>query len=118
MGDVTPFQRKQSGPGGPNCRCGRKRHKAWVFPLIAGGFALLVAYSIRNTNQLPAAVQGVVSDSRDIGRKNSPPIVAYYPNCDAARAAGVAPLVAGEPGYRERLDADGDGVACEPYLGM
>lgn len=39
----------------------------------------------------------------------------YYPNCAAARAAGVAPLYLGQPGYRAPLDADGDGVACEPY---
>jgi hypothetical protein len=38
----------------------------------------------------------------------------YYPNCDAARAAGVAPIHRGEPGYREGLDADNDGIACEP----
>lgn len=40
---------------------------------------------------------------------------AYFPNCDAARAAGAAPIHIGEPGYRDKLDADGDGVACEPY---
>lgn len=38
---------------------------------------------------------------------------AHYDNCDEARAAGAAPLYAGEPGYRGDLDADGDGVACE-----
>ncbi|WP_026360492.1 thermonuclease family protein [Amycolatopsis nigrescens] len=37
----------------------------------------------------------------------------YYPNCAAARAAGVAPLHRGDPGYSRKLDADGDGVACE-----
>lgn len=37
----------------------------------------------------------------------------YYPNCAAARAAGAAPIYYGEPGYRGRLDRDGDGVACE-----
>ena len=37
----------------------------------------------------------------------------YYPNCKAARAAGVAPLHVGQPGYRSGLDGDGDGVACE-----
>jgi hypothetical protein len=41
------------------------------------------------------------------------PTSAYYANCDAARAAGAAPLYAGEPGYRSGLDRDGDGVACE-----
>jgi hypothetical protein len=41
--------------------------------------------------------------------------VSYFRNCDEARAAGVVPLRRGEPGYNRRLDADGDGVACEPY---
>jgi endonuclease YncB( thermonuclease family) len=36
----------------------------------------------------------------------------YYANCDAARAAGAAPLHRGEPGYRAALDGDHDGVAC------
>jgi len=39
----------------------------------------------------------------------------YYPNCAAARAAGTAPIYAGQPGYRPGLDADRDGIACEPY---
>ena len=38
---------------------------------------------------------------------------AYYKNCDAARAAGAAPIRKGEPGYRSALDRDGDGVACD-----
>jgi hypothetical protein len=40
----------------------------------------------------------------------------YYPNCTAARAANSAPMHVGQPGYRPELDADSDGVACEPYL--
>jgi hypothetical protein len=40
---------------------------------------------------------------------------AYYPSCAAARAAGVAPISIGRPGYREELDGDDDGIACEPY---
>jgi micrococcal nuclease len=36
-----------------------------------------------------------------------------YANCAAARAAGVAPLHRGQPGYASRLDRDGDGIACE-----
>lgn len=38
---------------------------------------------------------------------------AYYRSCAAARAAGVAPLHRGDPGYRSGLDRDGDGIACE-----
>ncbi len=37
----------------------------------------------------------------------------YFKNCSAARAAGAAPIYVGEPGYRGKLDRDGDGVACE-----
>jgi len=36
-----------------------------------------------------------------------------YASCAEARAAGSAPLRAGDPGYSRRLDRDGDGVACE-----
>ncbi|MBP2321440.1 hypothetical protein JOF56_001825 [Kibdelosporangium banguiense] len=41
------------------------------------------------------------------------PPAAYYKNCDAARAAGAAPLHRGDPGYRPALDRDKDGAACE-----
>ncbi|WP_018349112.1 excalibur calcium-binding domain-containing protein [Longispora albida] len=37
----------------------------------------------------------------------------YYANCDAVRAAGKAPLYRGQPGYRDALDRDKDGIACE-----
>ncbi len=39
----------------------------------------------------------------------------YFPNCAAAHEAGYYNIPAGSPGYRTRLDADGDGLACEPY---
>jgi hypothetical protein len=37
----------------------------------------------------------------------------YFDNCDAARAAGAAPVHLGDPGYGTHLDGDGDGTACE-----
>lgn len=37
----------------------------------------------------------------------------YYARCADARAAGAAPIRAGEPGYAAHLDRDRDGVACE-----
>lgn len=36
-----------------------------------------------------------------------------YPNCTAVREAGAAPLHRGDPGWQDKLDRDGDGVACE-----
>lgn len=37
----------------------------------------------------------------------------YFPNCKKAKEAGAAPLYRGDPGYREELDRDRDGIACE-----
>jgi hypothetical protein len=36
-----------------------------------------------------------------------------FAKCTAARAAGAAPVRAGDPGYSRKLDRDGDGVGCE-----
>lgn len=41
----------------------------------------------------------------------------YYANCSEARANGAESIREGEPGYREELDRDGDGIACEPWHG-
>lgn len=41
------------------------------------------------------------------------PVDVHYKNCAAARAAGAAPVYAGQPGYAPHLDRDGDGVGCE-----
>ncbi|MDV6267097.1 excalibur calcium-binding domain-containing protein [Rhodococcus globerulus] len=36
-----------------------------------------------------------------------------FSSCADAKAAGAAPLLKGDPGYRAEWDRDGDGVACE-----
>ncbi len=41
------------------------------------------------------------------------PAAVYFANCAAAKAAGAAPIRAGQAGYRAALDRDNDGVACE-----
>lgn len=41
------------------------------------------------------------------------PAEAVYANCTAAKAAGAAPILRGQPGYRSKLNRDNDGVACE-----
>jgi len=40
------------------------------------------------------------------------PVVSYE-NCAEAKAAGVAPILRGEPGYAPHLDRDKDGIACD-----
>jgi len=39
----------------------------------------------------------------------APSSSASYANCAAVRAAGAAPISAGQPGYSRKLDRDGDG---------
>lgn len=46
-----------------------------------------------------------------------PAVTVYFSGCNEVRAAGLAPLLRGEPGYRPEMDGDDDGIACEPYRG-
>jgi hypothetical protein len=38
-----------------------------------------------------------------------------YEDCEEARLAGAAPIPQGAPGYRQGLDPDKDGIACESH---
>lgn len=59
-----------------------------------------------------------IAVSAGLMRARAPRDGDYWRRCDAARAAGTAPIYRGEPGYRKGLDGDDDGIACEPYPGM
>lgn len=111
MRDLTPFNRRHRGFGGHS----NARRKRLGYPTFVACCALLAVLVVLNPEKMPASVQTLVAASHDLERERSPIAGAYYPNCDAARAAGVAPIYRGEPGYREPLDADDDGIACEPY---
>ncbi len=57
--------------------------------------------------------------SRSVDEPSTSTVVAsasavHYSGCNEVRAAGKAPLYAGDPGYSERMDGDLDGIACEP----
>jgi hypothetical protein len=62
---------------------------------------------------LPDAEMGV--SQRAAATPSAASAYVYFRNCREARAAGVAPIARGRPGYRSQLDADDDGWACEPY---
>jgi excalibur calcium-binding domain-containing protein len=66
-------------------------------------------WAARGEDKKPPMVEAGRADPTAVERSQ------YYETCDEARAAGKAPIRAGEPGYRPELDADGDGLACEPY---
>ena len=60
----------------------------------------------RHSNLQPVKSQHVPSEYREYNSSQ-------FANCAAVRAAGKAPIYAGQPGYSRRLDRDGDGVGCE-----
>ena len=93
----------------------RKRKSASHFGIKVVGASLVAFLVVFYSDYLPAAGRGIINFSRNIGRDHAPPAGAYYSGCNEARAAGVAPIYAGEPGYREEMDGDADGIACEPY---
>jgi hypothetical protein len=51
-------------------------------------------------------------------QNNPPPAVTtvYYKNCQEVRNAGKAPIFKGQPGYRNELDRDKDGKACDTTI--
>ncbi|WP_414687635.1 excalibur calcium-binding domain-containing protein [Mycobacterium sp.] len=69
-----------------------------------------VSPSAGSTSNSSASSSGGSTANSSAGSTAGSP---YYANCAAARAAGVAPLHRGDPGYRSGLDRDNDGIACE-----
>jgi len=78
--------------------------------LVVGG-AIGYLTSFDETGTIRASA---IATTLSSARSKSPDYV-YFRYCDEARAAGKAPIYRGEAGYRPGLDADNDGIACEPY---
>jgi hypothetical protein len=87
-----------------------------AYPAFVGGCALVAFLVVFNSGELPSPAR-LIGASNELASDRPVPAHTYYPNCDAARSAGVAPIRVGEPGYRPQLDRDNDGIACEPYFG-
>lgn len=103
---------------GPYYRTKRQRayvsFAAKVFAAAIAGGVLVGAVSAPAVRQQFAAA----FEPMGIARARAPQPGDHWAGCDDARAAGTAPIYVGEPGYRDGMDGDGDGVACEPYRGM
>lgn len=95
----TPLQRALAHPGGLNAEGCHNNRKTGDYHCHGAG--------------RPAPAAPPPQEFR--GRTASP--AGVFRNCAEARAAGAAPIYAGQPGYGPHLDRDGDGVACEPYRG-
>ena len=117
--DRYPNFRRAQREGGPFSRRTPYAQRDKIAPF--GPFVIVASAAVFMAvlfgDRVPTSVVEARQAYRNIGRDHAPPAGAFYPGCNAARAAGVAPLYAGEPGYRPDMDGDGDGIACEPYRG-
>ncbi|WP_240740910.1 excalibur calcium-binding domain-containing protein [Deinococcus sp. Arct2-2] len=83
---------------------------------VQPGGAFAISTEKGSSRRPPAGPSAVPASPRPVSPAPASPALApgvFYPNCAAARAAGVTPLLRGQPGYRSGLDGDGDGRACE-----
>ena len=96
------------------------------FPILICAFGLVTIPANVLAHGGGLAADGCHNDRKNGGRHchrgndNAPPAAkrafggsGYFPNCTAARAAGAAPVRAGQKGYGSHLDRDGDGIGCE-----
>jgi hypothetical protein len=73
-------------------------------------------YEVRTSQSQEIAQQSTVDrtpDGIDADVVAPAPAETYFRSCAEVRAAGRAPILRGQDGYRSGLDRDGDGRACE-----
>ena len=122
--------------GVTNSRKGDGDTATWLPPLksyrcayVARQVSVKASYALWVTAAEHDAMTRILSDCPDeLATPGDAPVIApaptiapavdapadvYLQNCAAARAAGAAPVHAGDPGYGSHLDRDGDGTGCE-----
>lgn len=92
----------------------RKNRKSSTLGQVLTALALVAFIAWSEASHLKAAWTTVATPAQQAAQIEQS---VYFSNCAEARAAGAAPISRGEPGYRDGLDGDSDGVACEPYHG-
>ena len=92
---------------------------------VARQVAVKVTYGLWVTHAERDAMAGVLDgcpleplpDSGAAGAAGATPApgpaTPFYPDCDAVRAAGAAPIRPGDPGWQPKFDRDEDGVGCD-----
>lgn len=126
LSDMRYRQSYQAAPIRPKRRYRNKRIRPKVLRIAAlfsaavllgatGGLAS--AGGIPTWAEVSSAVKPLAV-AMGLARARAPQEGDNWSSCSAARAAGTAPIYAGEPGYRSALDRDADGIACEPYRGL
>ena len=84
---------------------------------LMGGIYALGLYTYRHYFTHPTNNNSSHTRSNSSYEDRSDEDDVYYENCAEARENGAQSIREGEPGYREELDRDGDGIACEPWHG-
>jgi hypothetical protein len=116
---ASPWDRPHLNRPGADRRRGRLRERFGQFgqrrvPLVVGilviGTAAILAILLVERARTPQHQSLTASTRLDAAARTTP-----FRNCDAARAAGAAPVRRGQPGYGPHLDRDNDGIGCEPY---
>lgn len=99
-------------PARPPRRRGRLDGEAAfsILVLAVAVTAFVLALNPAATRTIVKAIAGSVAEATESRLTDQ-----HFRNCDAARAAGRQSIPSWDPSYRERMDRDGDGVACEPY---
>ena len=88
----------------------------FILAILTGGLCGLGSVAATSDGRA-AIVQTIKPAAVRLGlmRARAPQSGDQWGGCDDARAAGTAPIYAKEPGYREDMDGDDDGIACEPH---
>lgn len=118
-----PFRAVPIRPTGRHVARQRKRKNKSTAILLGTAAFVGLTSGAASVGALPAwSTVGIViktlAVSLGLVRSRTPQEGDFWPGCDAARAAGSAPIYAGEAGYRDAMDGDGDGIACEPHRGV
>lgn len=94
-------------------------HRPTTAIVLLGAGALGVTVGVGSVGPTPQGDGRVDSVTRQLAgasglrRQRLPQQGDNWGGCNDARVAGTAPIYRGEPGYRDDMDGDDDGIACE-----
>src|SRR5262245_16043695 len=94
VGDLTPSAVVSSTPASPTVEASPADVATSTAPVVPPPAPVPTTQPPPPQPSPPPPVRTTAGTQRTTGGS------VYYPNCDAARAAGAAPLHPGEPGYR------------------
>ncbi|CAN5350510.1 hypothetical protein BH09PSE1_BH09PSE1_25140 [soil metagenome] len=86
----------------------RSKWRGLILPVVV--FAGIFGGAVIDWNKPAATAKTLIERIKPVA-----PVDEHFSGCNEARAAGRENIPSWDPSYRERMDGDGDGLACEPY---